>query len=161
MTPRTQVCVFYNNGSHLRNLMLQLREHHPMESIVLLLPARGTDDESLEALAGKVIRPPYAGYSMRHPLRLAGLVLEIRKLRCRKFVVMFNSFHLGLLAGLSGAPEREWCDPLGTLHTMDTAGRLVFREAQRRVWGSIVYLLLWTLVRITSVGKGGIKHPRC
>jgi hypothetical protein len=145
------IVAFYSRGPHYARLLRHLRETHPGARITALIPPVFPAD-TLAGLADAVLITPAPPHGLRNPNALIALIRQIRATNCTRFVVMFDSARLRLVAMASGAPER-WCfGPDGGYAAVETAPlRRLCGGMTRRLHGWATWLRIWVVVHTTRV----------
>ena len=151
MNAQQHIVAFYSRGPHYARLLRHLRKAHPGARITAMIPP-GFPADTLADLADAVLVTPAPPHGLRNPGTLSALVREIRATNCTRFVVMFDSARLRLVATASGAPER-WCfGPDGSYDVIEAAPlRRIFGGAARRLRGWTTWLRIWMVVHTTRV----------
>jgi ADP-heptose:LPS heptosyltransferase len=145
------IVAFYSRGPHFARLLRHLRKTHPDARVTAMVPP-GFPTDTLADLADAVLVTPAPPHGLRNPGALSALVRQIRGTQCTRFVVMFDSARLRLVAMASGAPER-WCfGPDGSYTIIETAPlRRLFGGVTRRLRGWTTWLRIWIVVHTTRV----------
>ncbi len=151
MNEQMHIVAFYSRGPHYTRLLRHLRRVHPEAYITAMVPP-GFPIDTLTALADAVLVTPAPPHGVRDPGALFALIRQIRATHCTRFVVMFDSARLRLVAFASGAPER-WCyGPDGSYAAVETAPlRRLFAGLRGRLRGWMLWLRIWFVVHSTRV----------
>ncbi len=155
MSAEQHIIAFYSRGPHYARLVRHLRKTHPAARITAMVPP-GFPADTLAELADAVRVTPAPPHGLRNPGALMALIRQIRATGCTRFVVMFDSARLRLVAMASGAPER-WCfGPDGSYAVIEAAPlRRLCGGVARRVRGWTTWFRIWLVVRTTRVKQGG------
>jgi len=145
------IVAFYSRGPHYMRLLRHLRAVHPGARITAMIPP-SFPGETIAGLADEVWTTPAPPHGLRNPGALAGLIRQIRAVHCARFVVMFDSPRLRMVALLSGARER-WCfGPDGRYAVIETAPLRRMADGLRgRLRGWATWLRIWIVVHTTRV----------
>lgn len=151
MSAQQHIVAFYSRGPHFARLLRHLRKVHPDARITAMIPPSFPAD-TLVDLADVVLVTPPPPHGLRNPGALSALVRQIRATNCTRFVVMFDSARLRLVAVVSGAPER-WCfGPDGSYTVIEAALlRRLFGGMTRRLHGWVIWMRIWIVVHTTRV----------
>ena len=151
MSTEPHIIAFYSRGPHYARLLRHLRKTHPGAHITAMVPP-GFPTDTLADLADAVLVTPAPPHGLRNPGALLALVRQIRATGCTRFVIMFDSARLRLVAMASGAPER-WCfGPDGSYTAIETAPlRRLCGCLARRLRGWSTWLHIWVVVHTTKV----------
>lgn len=107
-----RICAFYSHGPHFRRLLRYLRHKHPEAHVTALIPP-DYPERHIEQEADAVERTSHTREGMGTPRAFLGLMGQIRRGNYDRFVVMFNSPRLRVLAAMTGVPERRYYDVNG------------------------------------------------
>ncbi len=145
------IVAFYSRGPHYVRLLRHLRSVHPNARITAMIPPAFPGD-TLVGLADAVVATPPPPHGARSPGALMALIRQIRSRGCTRFVVMFDSPRLRLVAMASGAPER-WCfGPDGSYAAIEAAPlRRLLGGLGGRLRGWTTWLRIWVVVHTTRV----------
>ena len=151
MSAEPHLVAFYSRGPHYVRMLRHLRRAHPDAPLTAMVPPAFPAD-TLAGLADTVVVTPAPPHGLRNPAALMALVKQIRATRCTRFVVMFDSARLRLVAMASGAPER-WCfGPDGSYTAMEIAPlRRMLAAMWGRLHGWTTWLRIWIVVHTTKV----------
>jgi ADP-heptose:LPS heptosyltransferase len=151
VSAQQHIVAFYSRGPHFARLLRHLRRVHPDARLSAMIPP-GFPADTLTDLADAVLVTPAPPHGLRNPGALSALVRQIRATHCTRFVVMFDSARLRLVAMASGAPER-WCfGPDGSYTAIQAAPlRRLCGGATRRLRGWTTWLRIWIVVHTTRV----------
>ena len=151
MSAQQHIVAFYSRGPHFARLLRHLRRVHPDARLSAMIPP-GFPADTLTDLADAVLVTPAPPHGLRNPGALSALVRQIRATHCTRFVVMFDSARLRLVAMASGAPER-WCfGPDGGYNKIEAAPlRRLLVGMRGRLRGCITWLRIWVVVHTTRV----------
>ena len=151
MNDQQHIVAFYSRGPHYARLLRHLRKAHPNARITAMVPP-GFPAETLAELADAVLVTPAPPHGLRNPTTLIALIQQVRATNCARFVVMFDSTRLRLVAMASSAPER-WCfGPDGSYTPIKSAPlRRLFGGVSRRLRGWATWLRIWMVVHTTRV----------
>lgn len=105
MKETLRIGVLYSRGPHFTRALQQLREAHPQARITAIVPPE-YPREALQTLADTVVVSAQNAQAGRSLKTAVSVVRQIRAGRFDRFVVMFDSLRLRLLAAASGATER-------------------------------------------------------
>ena len=141
--------MLYSRGPHLLRTLKQLRAEAPGDHVTAIVPP-GFPTETLEGLADDVREAP-------RPAGLAGAWRMARGLRAERFdrfVVMFDSPRLRLLAALRGARVRECRTVEGrTIALPRSVWGTLLTAAARSLRGRLRYHYIRCIVRHRRVGR--------
>ena len=151
MSAEQHIVAFYSRGPHYLRMLRHLRKAHPDARITAMIPPSFPADPLVD-LADAVMVTPAPPHGLRNPGALSTLVRQIRATNSTRFVVMFDSARLRLVAMASGAPER-WCfGPDGSYAAIEAAPlRRLFSGMTRRLRGWMTWLRIWVVVHTTQV----------
>lgn len=155
----SRVWVFYSKGPHFAETLRRVREAFPKTEVAAFVPPGYPVSEALKPLADEFVETERAQYA---PWQLAACWRLVRRIRAERpdvFVVLFDSTQLRLLAALSGAPRPVLSPVKGELGPLvDPVARVLARAVLRRVWGLVVFAVVWLAVRVLPVRKTVSGH---
>ena len=151
MSAARHIGVFHGVGHDYGAVLRTVRGQEPEAAICAIVPAGYPVAEVPRDLADEVMEMELAHYA---PWRLGACLRLVRRLRAERFdrfIVMFDSAQLRVLAAFTGAPERVWCPmnlQMKPLPGASLVGAAV-GEVARRVRGCSVYAFVWLMVHLT------------
>jgi hypothetical protein len=152
-----RVAVFHSPGHDFAGALRRVKEAWPTARLIAWVPASYAAPEAVEALADEIRRADRDRFGARN---VYPLLRQIRSERYDCFVVLFDSTRLRLFAALSGARERAWCPPLGSLGPLPNAPITVaLREAALLVKGRAACAWIRLVVRILRVRPAKSADP--
>lgn len=158
MTNGERICLFHSEGRDYGNAAALLRSRFPEAHICAFVPPDHTVSPETGAAVDEVVRMERAHYSPRNVGACLRLVRRIRAHGFERFVVLFPSPQLRMLAALSGAKTPCCLGPVGQiLPTERKAGAVAFPSCRRLLGGLCVYAIAWLLTRVRVAplnGKG-------
>jgi hypothetical protein len=153
--PRT--CVFYSLGNNYPRILKEVRARYLGTRLCAMVPPGHPFTSEDLAPADEVIETERARYSPRDVGACLRLIRGIRAGRFDRFVVLFESRQLQILAALSRAPHCECWIIDGRVVALSPSVLGVFRRGATRVLrGIITYIRTWMVVTFKPV----IKIPR-
>ena len=116
MNNSERACVFFSIGSDFAKVVKTVRARHPGARITAMAPP----DFPMDGVAADdVVRMEVQRYRPWHVARLRRLARQLRAGRYDRFVVLFPSVKLKMLASLSGAPKCECWGVDGRVRRLD------------------------------------------
>ena len=152
MSRKPRVCVYFSVGRNLASVLRSVKQSLPDASITAVIPPGYPVSDDERSLAEEILNTDFVRYSWRTLPALARLILQFRRARYDAFVILFDSPRLRIVSSLSGATDRFHCRMDGRLAPVrisipGTIADVVFRN----VWGRIVYVGIWLIVRFCPV----------
>ena len=147
-----KIGLYYSFGPHFSKAAHRLKSEHPSAELIAFVPPSLLSTGNLPDSIDKVVGTELDHYSPTQVGACLRLLALLRRERCDRFVVLFDTAQLQGLAVLSGAPHRLYCRPDGELVDLrrGLAG-IGSRAIARRLRGACVYGLLWIAVRAAPV----------
>ncbi len=145
-----RVGVFYSVGPHFRTALKTARTLG--DRVIAIVPPHLEFEGETEGLIDETIRTEREHYSPRDVAACRRLLRQINDAKLDKFVVLFDSPQLKLLAALVEARKVYYCAPHGYVRRLDrSAARVVAAEMAIRARGWLRYAWLSILVRATPI----------
>jgi len=148
MSANERIGLYYSPGPHFGAVLGALREHWPEAHLVALVPKDFPDDETLHS-ADAVLRIVPEQARLTRPRRLLGLAQALRQQQFDRFIVLFPSGRLRLLAGVSGAAH---CEAWLHNHRLIALEQGLFRSAIAVSNSWIGRRLYWTALWLRAHG---------
>ena len=152
MKDKPSICVFFSFGPNYVEILRHTRAHHPDATICAMVPAGYPMTDEERSFVDEVVETELPSYSPRDPKACWRLVKLIRSRRFDRFVVMYESVQLRILAGLSGAKR---CESRGRDNRNRVLSRSLPGALASILWvythGWFLFLRLWLVVHFTYV----------
>lgn len=151
MTSREHTGVFYSQGPHFAKVLRRARKTYPGDTLTAVLPHGFTITDDLADLADNVVHTQQSHYALRDVPALFRLVGELREQRFTRFIVLFESPRLRLLAAAARAKQCLHGAPNARLFPI-SSGMLqaLLAVAVRAVRGRLLYAAIRVATMIPS-----------
>lgn len=135
------ICVFFSIGNDFPKVVRTVRARNPEARITAMAPPNFPMEN---VAADEVVRMEIQRYRPWHVARLRRLARLLKSGRYDRFVVLFPSIKLKMLAILSGAPRCECWGVDGRVRTLDRSiWRSFAGEIPPRLRGMRQFLAVW------------------
>lgn len=111
MSPNLKICAFFSVSQNFPAILQRLRAKHPNADIAAVIPPNYEASQAERDHASRIIVTEQAEYGPAHIRACLRLIRSLRKERFDRFVVVFDSPQLRILAALTGARKCECWDP--------------------------------------------------
>jgi hypothetical protein len=119
-----------------------------------MVPSAYLDTDAIAPLVDKVIKTRYTRYALHQPWRTLDLVKELRKGNYYRFIVIFDSVKLRILAAMSHAPACCCWALHGRVIPLETNVPHVLWDIARQIpRGWFRYLRVWLNVYLVRATK--------
>ena len=149
-----RVCVFYSVGQEYDSILRSIRSQFPNAELTALVPSAYLDTDAIAPLVDKVIRTRYTRYALHQPWRTFDLVNELRAADYDRFIVIFDSVKLRILAAMSHARACCCWALHGRIIPLETNVPHVLWDIARQIPGGWYrYLNVWFNVHFARATK--------
>lgn len=154
MSEQRHVGVFHSKGRNFGDVLRRVREQESGARICAIVPYGYPIDPEELAHVDEVVETEKAQYGLGDVAGLRSLVAQLRDARFDRFVILFDSPRLRVVAALARAGECAHITLDGRLTTIrpsvaGTMADVVVRHAR----GHILYAWIWLVVHARHVGK--------
>ena len=152
MSDVLKICAFHSQGQSFFRILEVLRQQYSDADITAMVPAGYPVSEEERSLVNNVFEMELPEYSPRDVGPCIRLVRDIRKRRFDKFIVMFPSPQLQIMAALSGARDADYLMVDGRSFELFTSiFKVLFKLTSAVIKGHLRYLAIWANVRFCPV----------